>query len=48
MKPVKLVISFSGVDGEILSSQDIVNKTRIQPATVNKLLSKLVKKGFLI
>tara|TARA_E500000178_G_C17010965_1_gene750522 strand:+ start:1732 stop:2154 length:423 start_codon:yes stop_codon:yes gene_type:complete len=45
---VSVISSFSGDKNEMLSSQDIINKTKLQKATVNKLLSKLVKKDFLL
>ena len=41
---VSIISSFNGTKDEILSSQDLVKRTRLQKATVNKLLSKLVKK----
>ena len=44
---VSIVLSFNGKEDEILSSRDIIKKTRLQKATVNKLLSLLVKKEFL-
>ena len=44
---VSIISSFDNIDNEILSSQDIVKKTGLQKATVNKLLSKLTKKNFL-
>ena len=44
---VSIISSFSGSEAEMLSSQDIVNKTKIQQATVNKLLAKLVKENLL-
>ena len=44
---VSIITSFSGSEDEMLSSQDIIAKTRLQQATVNKLLAKLVKKQFL-
>ena len=44
---VSVISSFSGVKGEVLSSKDIIGKTKLKKATVNKLLSKLVKKDFL-
>ena len=45
---VSIISSFSDNENEILSSQDIVYKTKLQQATVNKLLSRLVKEGFLV
>lgn len=45
---ISVISSFSGDKNEILSSQDIISKTKLQKATVNKLLSKLVKKDFLL
>lgn len=44
---VSIIASFSGCEEEILSSQEIIVKTKLKKATVNKLLSKLVKKNFL-
>ena len=44
---VSIIATFSGCKDEILSSQEIVKKTKLKKATVNKLLSKLVKKNFL-
>ena len=44
---VSIIYAFSGSEKEILSSQDIVEKTKLHKATVNKLLAKLVKKNFL-
>ncbi len=45
---VSIISSFSGNHNEILTSLDIVKKTKLQQATVNKLLSILVKKEILI
>ena len=44
---VSIIYSFSGSEKEILSSQDIIEKTKLHKATVNKLLAQLVKKNFL-
>ena len=44
---VSIIYSFSGSEAKILSSQDIVEKTKLHKATVNKLLAQLVKKNFL-
>ena len=44
---VSIVYAFSGSEKEILSSQDIIEKTKLHKATVNKLLAQLVKKNFL-
>ena len=44
---VSIIYAFSGSEKEILSSQDIIEKTKLHKATVNKLLAKLVKKNFL-
>ena len=44
---VSIIYAFSGSEKEILSSQDIVEKTKLHKATVNKLLAQLVKKNFL-
>ena len=45
---VSIISSFSDNENEVLSSQDIVYKTKLQQATVNKLLSRLAKEGFLV
>jgi len=44
---VAIIYAFSGSEKEILSSQDIIKKTKLHKATVNKLLAQLVKKNFL-
>ncbi len=44
---VSIVYAFSGSEKEILSSQDIIEKTKLHKATVNKLLAQLVKKNVL-
>lgn len=44
---VSIIASFNGCEDDILSSQEIIKKTKLKKATVNKLLSKLVKKSFL-
>ncbi len=44
---VSIIAAFNGREDEILSSQKIIEKTKLKKATVNKLLSKLVKKSFL-
>ena len=44
---VSIIYAFSGSEKEILSSQDIVEKTKLHKATVNKLLAQLVKTNFL-
>lgn len=44
---VSIIYAFSGSEKEILSSQDIVEKTKLHKATVNKLLAQLVKKNVL-
>ena len=44
---VSIIYAFSGSEKEILSSQDIIEKTKLHKATVNKLLAQLVKKNFL-
>ena len=44
---VSIIYAFSGSENEILSSKDIVEKTKLHKATVNKLLAQLVKKNFL-
>ena len=44
---VSIIYAFSGFEKEILSSQDIIEKTKLHKATVNKLLAQLVKKNFL-
>ena len=44
---VSIIYAFSGSEKEILSSQDIVEKTKLHKATVNKLLARLVKKNVL-
>jgi FeS assembly SUF system regulator len=44
---VSIIYAFSGSEKEILSSQNIVEKTKLHKATVNKLLGQLVKKNFL-
>ena len=44
---VSIIYAFSGSEREILSSQDIIEKTRLHKATVNKLLAQLVKTNFL-
>ena len=44
---VSIIYAFSGSEKEILSSQDIIEKTKLNKATVNKLLAQLVKKNFL-
>ena len=44
---VSIIHAFSDSEKEILSSQDIIEKTKLHKATVNKLLAKLVKKDFL-
>ena len=44
---VSIIYAFSDCEKEILSSQDIIAKTKLQKATVNKLLAQLVKKDFL-
>ena len=44
---VSIIYAFSGFEKEILSSQDIVEKTKLHKATVNKLLAQLVKKNVL-
>ena len=43
---VSIIYAFSGSEKEILSSQDIIEKTKLHKATVNKLLAQLVKKNF--
>ena len=43
---VSIIAAFSDGD-EIMSSEIIIEKTKLQRATVNKLLSILVKKNFL-
>ena len=44
---VSIIAAFNGREDEILSSQEIIEKTKLKKATVNKLLSRLVKKRFL-
>ena len=44
---VSIIATFSGCQDEVLSSQKIIEKTKLKKATVNKLLSRLVKKNFL-
>ena len=44
---VSIIYAFSGSEKEILSSQDIIEKTKLHKATVNKLLAQLVKTNFL-
>ena len=44
---VSIIYAFSGSERKILSSQDIIEKTKLNKATVNKLLAQLVKKNFL-
>ena len=44
---VSIIAAFSGCQDEVLSSQEIIEKTKLKKATVNKLLSRLVKKNFL-
>ena len=44
---VSIIYAFSGSEKEILSSQDIIEKTKLHKATVNKLLAQLVKKKLL-
>ena len=44
---VSIIATFSGCEDKILSSKEIIEKTKLKKATVNKLLSKLVKKNFL-
>ncbi len=44
---VSIIYAFSGSEKEILSSQDIVEKTKLHKATVNKLLAQLVKTNIL-
>ena len=44
---VSIIATFNGCEDEILSSQKIIEKTKLKKATVNKLLSRLVKKNFL-
>jgi len=44
---VSIIYAFSGSEKEILSSQTIVEKTKLHKATVNKLLAQLVKKNVL-
>ena len=44
---VSIIYAFSGSEKKILSSQDIIEKTKLNKATVNKLLAQLVKKNFL-
>ena len=44
---VSIIATFSGCQDEVLSSQEIIEKTKLNKATVNKLLSRLVKKNFL-
>lgn len=44
---VSIIYAFSGSEKEILSSQNIVEKTKLHKATVNKLLAQLVKKNVL-
>ena len=36
---VSIITCFSGTQDEMLSSQDIIGKTRLKQATVNKILS---------
>ena len=45
---VSIIYAFSGSEKKILSSQDIIEKTKLHKATVNKLLAQLVKKNFLV
>ena len=44
---VSIIYAFSDSEKEILSSQNIVEKTKLHKATVNKLLAQLVKKNVL-
>ena len=44
---VSIIYAFCGSEKEILSSQNIMEKTKLHKATVNKLLAQLVKKDFL-
>ena len=44
---VSIIYAFSGSEKEILSSQNIAEKTKLHKATVNKLLAQLVKKNVL-
>ena len=44
---VSIIYAFSGFEKETLSSQDIIEKTKLNKATVNKLLAQLVKKNVL-
>ena len=45
---VVIISSFKGVEKEIVSAQQIIKKTKLQQATVNKILAILVKKKILI
>ena len=44
---VIIVTSFKGVEKEIVSAQQIIKKTNLQQATVNKILAILVRKKIL-
>ena len=43
---VVIISSFKGVEKEIVSAQKIIKKTKLQQATVNKILAILVKKKY--
>ena len=44
---VLIICSFDSYKGKIVSSQEIINKTGLQKATVNKVLAILVRKNLL-
>ena len=44
---VSIIYAFSGSEKEILSSQDIIEKTKLHKATVNKIISSVSKDKFL-
>ena len=45
---VLIISSFIGEENKIISAQQIKKKTRLQIATINKILAILVKKDILI
>ncbi len=45
---VLIACTFEGMENKVVSSSDITKKTRLQKATVNKVLATLVKKKILI
>ena len=45
---VLITCAFEGMENKVVSAPDIIKKTRLQKATVNKVLATLVKKKILI